>query len=98
MRELIKTMGDDIPGLTPRKLTENAVMLSYLRKHFPGEESYLPGLLHPSLYNKDRLQRLIDEVRDESFPDGMNEIGTLTCSILINSIVSPSFRERFEWS
>lgn len=81
MRALIEAMGDDIPGLTPRKLIENPVMISYLRRHCPNEESHLPGLLHPSLYNKDRLQRLIDEVRDKSFPEGMDEAGMLVSKV-----------------
>ncbi|KAJ2911744.1 hypothetical protein MD484_g8674, partial [Candolleomyces efflorescens] len=68
--DLLRSMKDEIPDMTPRRFIRNPSVHSFLRNRLPSIQDPLLSDLHPSLANRDHLKNYITQVKAEFFPNG----------------------------
>jgi len=83
-RALLQDTGWRLADITPRKLSLDAGFMANFRLRLNWQKEQDPPLssLHPSLGNFDRVSRLIEELREEHFPDGTGLKGRLTFAFI----------------
>lgn len=74
---LLGNMREELSTMTPRRMMRDSKVLSHLRELFPELDSPGLGDLHPSLFNKDLLHRLIKDMKDITYPHGTDIKGDL---------------------
>jgi hypothetical protein len=69
--QLLESMGDDLPDLTPRKFLRHSILKAYLRQQFSNSDEPLTiSDLHVSLANRAHLRSYIEKAKKIHFPAG----------------------------
>ncbi|KAJ7889899.1 hypothetical protein B0H14DRAFT_2561582 [Mycena olivaceomarginata] len=75
--QLLRTLRQDLPDMTPRRLLRHPALQSYLIQTLPDQPTATLSTLHPSLANRAHLAAYIAKVREEHFPYGTDWKGIL---------------------
>ncbi|KZP03707.1 hypothetical protein FIBSPDRAFT_768547 [Athelia psychrophila] len=66
--ELLETLDQDLPDITPRRFIRHPVVFAYLRKHLPTLTHPTLADLHISLANREHLKAFINQVQLQRYP------------------------------
>lgn len=83
--ELLETLDQDLPDITPRRFIRHPVVFAYLRKHLPTLTHPTLADLHISLANREHLKAFINQVQLQRYPHETGWKGALY--ILSNTLV-----------
>lgn len=75
--ELLETLDQDLPDITPRRFIRHPVVFAYLRKRLPALMHPTLADLHISLANREHLKAFISQVQLQYYPHGTGWKGVL---------------------
>ena len=82
--DLLESLDQDLPDLTPRRFLRHSVTTAYLRKCFPAINNPNLADLHISLANRDHIKTYIIQVQKRCFPLGTGWAGSNSYIYIIN--------------
>lgn len=83
---LLETLAEDLPDITPRRFLRHPIVKSYLAATFPTIRAPMLSDLHTSLANRSHLNAYISQVKQKCFPFGTEWQGK--CLTNLSTIVA----------